>query len=210
MELIKKSDITCCLDDDTCYFNDNFARVAEGNDVLLYTCNGVSSNIVEYDILPRQKGKIIDVLVKEESAWSRAELWKKTTSSVYEIFNAIYEDELMWYYKEYNIKSERDSYKEMTVRGYSQGDEVTVLVHEDIEVSNEILTNLIYDNPIVARMDYCNYDFYSSFDSEYATFDRSVFIDEAVKYYRVRVPDFDEEIFRQQLLDLVPEYLEYL
>ena len=193
-QILKEKDFTVKVDEDTYQFNSNFVRIEkESDDIWLYVDYGNLSKEVKYDILPRQKSKVINLLVKENlTNWTKSELVNMDTEIVYEHFTSLYDvysqnidsncHKLNVYLElceVYNIKTLRNNYVEFIVYGYSQGDRVTILVDpiesekvwgnsiENGAVTRNGLQQQFYDSTNIVRIDVKGTEFISEQDGDY-------------------------------------------
>lgn len=236
-EIITDDDISVYLDGDMNRndFNENIVEVKGEDYTHLYIDNGNLSNEVCYDILPRQKGKVINLLLEEElTDYTAKELSAMPTDTVYEHLTSCYSvysgsediDTFLELCSTHNIKTERDNYLEIEVIGYSQGDRATVLVNkvealkvwgsEDIDESDlkDTLTNYFYDTPSCVRIMILGTEYISErFDGRYQNFqdkdnyDKDEFIEELKEYFKDEIEDL--EFFEEQLEDYLPSELQH-
>lgn len=236
-EIIREDDISIYLDGFMSQhnFDENIVEVKGEDYTYLYIDNGNLSNDVCYDILPRQKGKVINLILTEElTDWTATELSKMTTDEVYEHFTSCYSvysgsddiESFLELCSNHNIKTERDNYLEIEVVGYSQGERATVLVNkvealkvwgsEYIDESSlkDELTNYFYDCPSNVRLMILGTEYISErFDGLYQNYqgkdnyDKDELILELVEYFKDEVEDI--EFFEEQLEDYLPSELVY-
>ena len=235
-EILNNENIDCFLDGTQSQWNfDENIKEVKGEDyTYLYIDNGNLSDTVDYGILPRQKGKVINALIENDlTDYTRQELKEMETETVYEHLTSYYGvyslDKIDSNYidlcAEYGIKTERDNYLEIEVIGYSQGDRATVLVNknEALKVwgSKEIneselkveLEHYFYDAPANVRVTILGTEFISKFDGYYQeyqsknNYDKDEFIAELVDFFKDEVENLD--FFVEQLEDLLPYELSY-
>lgn len=232
-EIIKEKNIHCYLSNAVAQWNfdDNFVRVEGENDVFIYVDYGNLSKEVSYDILPRQKMKVIEALLSAElTDLTRKELQELDTERVYdELTGSFYYDgkmELYEFCREHEIKTERENYTEIELVGYSQGDRVTILVNEkeykevlwaefDDEKMKEHLHHLFWDTPQNVAFEFKGeeyeseqyHGYYPSWKNDEHNYNKKGFINELVEVYKNDVTDLD--FFKEQLEELLPCELEY-
>jgi len=218
-EIIRESDINISFDDSGYNFHENFKRVDKEDDVWLYIDYGNLSDTVNYDVLPRQKTKVINAMLQEfEGYFEKKELQELDTDTLYDWFVSTCYDygdtlEYLDICSKYNIKTERDNYVEYSLIGYSQGDRVTVIVNRkeaeecwgnslEAGLSKEYLHELFYDSPLTVRIDILDDEFISEQDGSYEEFDKDKFIDEVIENFKDEFDDVD--FLKEQLEELVP------
>ena len=230
-EILKPKDFLVKINDDSYQFNENFVRVGkESDDTWLYIDNGNLNKEVKYDILPRQKGKVIKLLIEEKLVnWSLSELKNMDTETVYEHLTSCYDvyspnvqdtcyklNVFLELCEVYGIKTLRNNYVEFIVYGYSQGDRVTILVDpiqaekvwgntiENGAVTNQGLQQLFYDSTNIVRIDVLGSEFISEQDGDY-NYDKSDLIQEMIKYFKTEINNID--FFEEQLEEFLPNEL---
>jgi len=216
-EIIRDEDIQVEVDDYSDNFHSNFNETEEDY-VFLYVDYGNLSNDVDYSILPRQKGKVIEAILIEWDNWfERSELKAMNVDTIYEHFtnacNSI--SEFMEYCKRYNIKTVRDSYVEFYISGYSQGDGRTVIINRaeaeecwgnTVEggVSQDSLFQMFCDHTNNVRLTILGTEFISEQDNQY-DYDKDDLITELKEYFKDEIEDLG--FFEEQLEDLLPTEL---
>ena len=229
-EIIRDKDISVYLDAwaSQINFDENFVEVEGEDNTYLYVEYGNLSKDIDYSILPRQKGKVINAILTEEiTDWTRAELVAMDIETVYEHFTSSYNvADLIEICNEYDIKTERDNYLEIEVVGYSQGDRATVLINKaealkvwgskDIDevALKEELTNYFYNSPSSVRITILGSEYISErFDGVYQSYqgkdnyNKDEFITELKEYFKDEIEDLD--FFEEQLEEYLPYELEY-
>ncbi len=216
------------VDDDSYMFDENFARTKEDDDTWLYVDYGNLSKTVDYSILPRQKGKVVNTMIENElTEWTLAELLSMDTETVYEHFTSCFNiysddkdynelDEFLEMCGANNIKTVRDSYVEFELSGYSQGDSVTVIVNpseaekvwgntvENGAVTKDGLFQMFFDSTNLVRIDVMGAEFISEQDGSYE-YDKDDLIKEMVEYFADEIDNM--EYFEEQLEDMLPSEL---
>lgn len=228
-QILKEENFTVQVDDDSFNFQENFTQVKnEDNDIWLYIDYGNLSSDVDYSILPRQKGKVINTMLENElTEWTLAELLSMETETVYEHFTSCFNiyssdsvynelDEFLEMCGANNIKTVRDSYVEFEISGYSQGDQATVVVNpseaekvwgntiENGALTKEGLFQLFCDHTNTVRIDVMGAEFISEQDGTYE-YDKDDLIKEMLEYFENEIGNL--EYFEEQLEDMLPSEL---
>ena len=235
-EILNSKKIECFLDGTQSQwnFNENIKEV-EGEDyTYLYIDEGNLSDTVDYGILPRQKGKVINALIENNlTDYTRHELKDLETETVYDHLTSYYgvysldkiDSEYIDLCAKYGIKTERGNYLEIEAIGSSQGERATVLVNKSEVLKvwgskeinerelKETFENYFYKAPANVRVTIFGTEFISKFDGYYQeyqsknNYDKDEFIAELVDFFKDEIEDID--YFQEQLEDLLPYELPY-
>jgi hypothetical protein len=221
-EIIREKDINIHFDSffSQINFDNNFVSLKDGT--YLYIDEGNLSKEIDNSILPKQKGKLLDCIFSEfPDSYDKKTLLAQNQDTLAEwLQNLFYDNEdFLETCSNYDIKTAKDNYIEINIRGYSQGDSAIVLVNKvealdvwggkDIneESLKTLFTNYFYDSVLLVRLNILGTEYISEqFDFQYQNgdndYDKDELIKELITYFQTEVSDIN--FFKEQLEELLP------
>lgn len=207
----------------------NFKRIGNSDKFAYIDYGYLSGDMPEIQPLPRQKGKIIQAMIKKSLSgfdsvfldyYTKQELKGMSQDMLVSVLDEILYDEkkVQEFYNEHGIKTNANDIVEVSITGYSQGNYATILVNakefEEIhgakfkeEDYKDYFTNLFYNQPLCVRATVNDKEYHSErFDGQYVEFDKDEYIAELVASVLEDQPEIDKDVLIEELEEIVPDY----